>query len=98
MKISWTPTARLTYFKLLEYLSNAWTLKEVENFIYKTENTIAQITDNPYMFKASKKIKNVRKGFITEYNSLYYRVKAQKNEIELITFWDNREDPLKIKY
>jgi plasmid stabilization system protein ParE len=98
MKISWTPTARLTYFKVLEYLSKDWTIKEVENFIYKTEHTIAQIAQDPYMFKASRKKINVRKGFITEHNSLYYRVKPIKKEIELITFWDNRRDPLKIRY
>jgi plasmid stabilization system protein ParE len=98
MKISWTPTARQTYFKVLDYLSEAWTRREVENFIYKTEHTIAQIAEHPYMFKESKKKKSVRKGFITEHNSLYYRVKPRKREIELITFWDNRQDPLKNKH
>lgn len=98
MKISWTPTAHLTYFKVLEDLSKVWTIKEVESFIYKTEHTIAQIAETTYMFKASKKKRNVRKGFITEYNSLYYRVKPIKKEIELLTFWDNRQNPLKIKH
>jgi hypothetical protein len=50
------------------------------------------------MFKASKKKKSVRKGFITEHNSLYYQVKPRKREIELITFWDNRQNPLKNKH
>jgi plasmid stabilization system protein ParE len=98
VKIRWTPTARLTYFKVLEYLSKTWIIKEVESFIHETEHTIAQIAENPYMFKASKKKRNVRKGFITEYNSLYYRVKPIKKEIQLITFWDNRQNPAKIKY
>jgi plasmid stabilization system protein ParE len=98
MKISWTPTARLTYFKVLEYISKEWTIKEVESFIDKTEQTIAQIAETPFMFKASRKMKNVRKGFVTEHNSLYYRVKPQKGEIELLTFWDNRQSPTKIKY
>ena len=98
MKISWTPTSRLTYFKILDYLLKNWTIKEVENFIYKTEHTLAQIAENPYMFKASKKMKNVRKGLLTKHNSLYYRVKPRKKVIELITFWDNRQNPLKIKH
>jgi hypothetical protein len=68
MKISWTPTARQTYFKVLDFLSEAWTRREVENFIYKTEHAIAQIAEHPYMFKASKKKKSVRKSFITEHN------------------------------
>ncbi len=98
MKISWTPTARRTYFKVLEYLSKDWTISEIERFINATERTIVQISENPYMFKASMKRKNVRKGFITELNSFYYRIKPRKKEIELITFCDNRRNPLKIKY
>ena len=98
MKIRWTPTARMTYFKVLDFIYKQWTTNEVENFIYKSEHTISQITEHPYLFKASEKKKNVRKGFITEHNSLYYRVKPRKKEIELITFWDNRQDPSKLKY
>jgi plasmid stabilization system protein ParE len=98
MKIYWTPTSRLTYFKVLEYLSENWAVKEIETFIYKTEHTIAQIAENPYMYKASSRRNNVRKGFITEHNCLYYRVKPIKKEIDLLTFWDNRRDPMKIMY
>ena len=98
MKIRWTPTARSTYFKILEYLSKDWTIKEVATFVYETEHTIAQIAENSLMFKASKKKKGIRKGFITEYNSIYYRIKPRKKEIELLTFWDNRQNPLKSKY
>ena len=93
MKVSWTPTARKTYFNVLDYLFEAWTKKEIENFVQETERVLNAIIKNPYMFKASRKKKNVRKGFVTEYNSLYYRVKLRKNEIELITFWDNRQNP-----
>jgi plasmid stabilization system protein ParE len=97
MKISWTPTARQTYFTVLEYLSIAWTKKEVENFISRTEHTIFQISKDPYMFKASQKKQNIRKGLITEHNSLYYKVDPKKKEIVLLTFRDNRQDPSKIK-
>jgi plasmid stabilization system protein ParE len=98
MKIIWTFNARLTYFKVLDFINKEWTINEVENFVHKTEHTIAQIAENPYLFKASEKKKNVRKGFITEHNSLYYRIKPTKKEIELIAFWDNRRDPLKLKH
>lgn len=98
MKISWTPTARATYFNVLDYLFEAWTIREIENFVDETERVLNQIQDNPYMFKVSKTSKNVRKGFLTEHNSLYYRIKPRKKEIELLTFWNNRQNPLKIKY
>ena len=98
MKISWTPAARETYFNVLEYLEQAWTEKELHNFIIEVEKLLAQIAKNPEMFQASRKKKNVRKGFITKHTTLYYRVKPRKKELELLTFWDNRQDPEKLVY
>jgi hypothetical protein len=50
------------------------------------------------MFQASRKKKNVRKGLITKHNTLYYRIKPRKKELELIIFWDNRKDPGELTY
>jgi len=50
------------------------------------------------MFKTSEKKKNIRKGFVTKHTSLYYRVKPRKKSIELLAFWDNRQNPKKFKY
>ena len=98
MEISWTPTARKTYFKVLDHLAEEWTKREVENFVNEVESILEQIKSNPEMFEASRKKKNVRKGLITKQNTLYYRVKPRKKELELITFWDNRQDPMKLAY
>ncbi len=50
------------------------------------------------MFQASRKKKKVRKALITKHNTLYYRIKPSKTELELITFWDNRQNPNKLTY
>jgi len=86
MKVSWTPMARYTYFRVLEYLDEAWTIREIQNFVDRTEKTLSQIVKTPEMFEASRKKKNVRKGLITKHNTLYYRIKIRKQEIELIPF------------
>ncbi len=98
MKISWTPTARKTYFKVLDHLAEEWTKREVKIFINEVESLLEQIKTNPEMFQASRKKKNVRKGIITKHNTLYYRIKPRKKELELITFWDNRQEPGKMIY
>jgi hypothetical protein len=36
---------------------------------------------------------SIRKGFVSRFTSLFYRVKKQKNEIDLLEFWDNRKHP-----
>ena len=98
MKVSWSHAARLTYFNVLAYLEEAWTKREIQNFVDEVEKVISQIIADPYMFEASRKKKNVRKGFITKHNTLYYRVKPRKKELELITFWDNRQNDKKRPY
>ncbi|MCK5169740.1 MAG: hypothetical protein KAQ75_07670 [Bacteroidales bacterium] len=98
MKVRWTPTSKVTYLDVLSYLNENWTKKELQNFVDTVEKVISQIVVEPYMFAASKKKKNIRKGFVTKHNTLYYRIKPRKKEIELLTFWDNRQDPGKLPY
>jgi len=95
MKISWTPEAKVSYFNILDYLQYKWGLTEVRKFVEKTDFVLSQICKTPNMFKKSKS-KDIRIGFISKQTSLFYRIK--KNEIELLTFWDNRQDDKRLKY
>ena len=98
MKIFWTPQARHTYFKVLDHLEKTWTEREIQNFINEVDNILNQIKRNPGMFEESKKMKNVRKGFVSKHNTLYYRIRPRKKELQLLLFWDNRQDPGKLVY
>jgi len=98
MDIFWTPKARHTYFKVLDHLEKAWTEREIQNFINEVDNLLEQIKQNPEMFEESRKKRNVRKGFVTKHNTLYYRVRPRKEELQLLLFWDNRQDPDKLAY
>ena len=98
MKISWTPKARHTYFEVIEHLEKAWTEREIQDFIIEVDHLLEQIRQNPEMFEESRKKKNVRKGLVTKQNTLYYRVRPRKKKLQLIVFWDNRQDPGKLPY
>jgi plasmid stabilization system protein ParE len=98
MEILWTPTARRTYLKVLDHLEKAWTEKEIQNFINEVDHLLEQIKQNPDMFEESRKKRNVRKGFVTKHNTLYYRVKPRRKELQLLLFWDNRQDPGNLSY
>ena len=98
MKVNWTPTARKTYFNVLDHLGKTWTEREIQNFINEVDNLLDQIKQNPGMFEESIKKKNVRKDFVTKHNTLYYRVKPRKKELQLLLFWDNRQNPRKLVY
>lgn len=92
--IKWTFRAEADYLVILDYLESNWTKKELLKFTTKTSKAIVQISKTPKAFPASKK-KNVRKCVLVKQVSIYYRIK--KKEIELLTFWDNRRRPKKLK-
>lgn len=45
--IIWSPTAKISYYKILEYLNDNWTIKELEAFVKRTEEVIDHIYKNP---------------------------------------------------
>ncbi len=96
MKVSWTHKAIKSFNKIVDFLDERWTKKEIDAFAEQTDKVIEQISENPYMFVATENRKNVRKGMVNKLVSLFYRVKPRKKEIELIKFHDNRQDPEKI--
>ncbi len=86
MRVIWTQRALKSYFIVADYLQEKWGERVVNDFTTKIQKVIEQIEKMPNMFEVSKKYKNIRKGFVTEHNTLYYRVKSRKKEIELLIF------------
>lgn len=93
--IIWAPRARFTYAQILEYLEEKWTPKEIDAFISRTEEVIDHICKNPLLFPYSKE-SDTHKCVVVKQVSLFYRTKA--DAIELLIFWDNRQDPAKISF
>jgi plasmid stabilization system protein ParE len=98
MAVIWTLKALKTYFKVSDYLQSEWGLAVVRNFADEVEKMIQSIKANPHMLEVSRKYKNIRKGFVTEHNTMFYRIKPRKKEIEILIFWDNRQDDKRRPY
>ena len=96
MEVIWSAKAKITYFKVLEYLDVNWTKKEIIQFNHRTEIVILSIQGNPEMFPASLKYKKIRKAFVDKNNSFFYTVDKQNKKIHLLTFFDNRQNPAKL--
>ena len=50
------------------------------------------------MYEASGRSKNIRKGLVTNQITLFYKIKPGKGELELLIFWDNRQNPKSLPY
>ena len=92
-QIIWSPQANQTYLLILEYLQKNWTEREINNFIERTEEVLFFISQNPLLYRYSKQ-NDSYKCVVTEQTSLIYQIKQDK--VELLSFWDNRQDPKKL--
>ncbi len=97
MKIRWSPEAETTFAAIIDYFEDEWTEKEIRKFVGKAQKLIVQIAINPKMFKAVGK-EEIRKAVISKQNSLFYLLDEKKEIIILLTFWDNRQNPVKLIY
>jgi plasmid stabilization system protein ParE len=95
-EIVWTPESIETYNSLVQYLISDWGKVPAIEFMNEVERVILLISKNPSMFRRSSRYHSVRIGYLTEQNSLIYRVISK--EIQLLLFWDNRQDSKKLKY
>ena len=83
--------------KLSEYLLEKWNLKTRDKFISKLTEKINQISLHPNSCPASSQFENLYKCVVTKQTTFYNRVNLDKKEIEIITIFDTRQHPEKLK-
>lgn len=94
-KIQWTDNALNELKATYKHLEENWTEKELRNLSTEIERTIKLISNNPQIFPISDKM-NIRKAVIKKLNTLYYR-ETEKNIIEILSFFSNKQNPSKRK-
>ncbi len=97
MEVIWSERARITYYKVLDYLEENWYRHEIIQFINRTEVVINAIKKNPGIYTYAVKNKNIRRAIIDKHNSFYYQVDQKKKKIYILTFFDNRQNPKRWK-
>jgi len=95
-KVVWTLEASESLDQIVCYLEQNWSEKEIVTFIQKANRVILLISKQPHLFNISEK-RNIRKAFISRNNSLFYKTDETNQRIILISFWDNRRNPMNKK-
>jgi len=95
--IFWAKRAKISYFMVLDYLSENWSKKEVLQFVNRVDVVLKAIEKNPQMYVSSSKNQNVRRAIVDKNNSLFYSINTDQKRLIVLTFYDNRQDPKKFK-
>ena len=94
--VLWTENALKELSNTVYYLEENFTLKELNKLAIAIEKIISIISTNPKTFSKIDKKNNIRKVIILKYNTMFYRVK--NNNIEILSFFSNRQDIRNVKF
>lgn len=96
MKVVWTDLADLSYDDELDFIYRKWTFKEVNDFMDLVDEFIKQLESGILSGKVSPKT-NMRSFVISKQTTVYFDYYEDRDLIELLLFWNNQKDPLKLK-
>ena len=94
-KIFWTKEAVRNLEEILDYLSNTWTQREVNEFKRKLSKQIRLIRQNPNLFPISRYNSRLRKSVLGKQTIIFYEVLEQV--IYLVYLFNTRQNIERIK-
>ena len=97
-KIVWSTKAVKTYNANLDYLFKEWTEREVNKFMKSAHDNLQLIEGQPGICFVLNQKKNIRGTLVHKKITLVYRLRPLKREIGLVTFWNNLQDPKRLKF
>ncbi|EGV44346.1 type II toxin-antitoxin system RelE/ParE family toxin [Bizionia argentinensis JUB59] len=89
--------AETKLLKLSEYLLENWNIKTRDRFIEKLSEKIRQISIQPESCPQSTEFPGLYACVVAKQITLYYRISIELQEIEIITVFDTRQNPDKVK-
>ncbi len=94
--IVWTPESEKTFAGILSWLEKEWNDHVLLAFLDKVDQVLALIAEKPELYPAIDREKRVRKCVVVKQVSLFYTIK--QDQIDLLTFWDNRQNPERLSF
>jgi plasmid stabilization system protein ParE len=95
LEIVWTKRAITGFDRIINYLQEHWTDKEIRNFIRQSQEFFDLLKQYPELLEKTAKHKYVHRGPINKHTILTYRIKPRKKQIELINIRLSKQKPEK---
>lgn len=95
LTLVWTKRAIQGYDKIVSYLEQHWTEREIRNFIQESDEFFKLLSEYPELLQKTSRYKNIYRGPMNKFTIITYRVRPRKNQIELINIRAARQKPVK---
>ncbi|HEY4324611.1 MAG TPA: type II toxin-antitoxin system RelE/ParE family toxin [Mucilaginibacter sp.] len=93
--LRWTERASDEYERLMDYLLSEWGEQISLRVRKEIDQTITRIQNSPEHFPIFRKIKKIRRCVASPQTSVYF--KLAENVVEIISVFDSRQNPRKLK-
>jgi plasmid stabilization system protein ParE len=94
-KLIWSNEALLSLKEIVKYLEANWTQTEIKNFAKLLDKHLNLLQKNPFLYPIDPALHNLRKAVISKQTSIFYRITS--TEIHIISLFDNRQNPKKLR-
>ena len=98
VQIEWSEKAEDTFDSIIAYLEKDFTQREVTNFVNRVYEKLELLQSFPKIGVPNTRKKNTYRTLVHKKITLVYHYKPIKKEIVLITFWNNLQNPARLKY
>jgi plasmid stabilization system protein ParE len=94
-RLFWSDRALEDLQKIIDYLDEKWTQKEIRNFVKRLDKRLDLISANPRLFPKTARRKNVRRSVLTKHTVIYYE--TTESDVTIVTLFDPRQHPKKLR-
>ncbi len=94
-KLLWSAQALNDLQKILDYLTEKWTVQEIENFAKRLDTRLNLIRLNPELFPVTAERKNIRRSVLQKHTVVFY--KKSGRVVTVVALFDARQNPTKLK-
>lgn len=91
-RIEWKEIATNTYFKEIDFILSKWNEVEVQKFEDLVYDFLATLSKTPEIGIYNSE-HNCYSLVISKQTTLYYKIIEDKSQIDLILFWNNKQNP-----
>jgi plasmid stabilization system protein ParE len=91
-EIRFTPEAEETYNAVVDQLRERWGERFVTKFEDKVLKCLDTLQSTPYIYPVAEENTEIRKCLLHKNCSMLYKIYDE--DILIVCFWDNRQDPL----
>jgi len=96
LEVKWSSLAEITLVEEIDFILKKWNLVEAGKFVLLVYDFLESLAQNPEIGIFNSKF-NCHTIVISKQTTLYYRILKSDKKVELILFWNNKQNPNQLK-